>query len=560
MNLTWHIIKKDALRMRWALLLWVLLLVGEVALNWLLLSPSVIDPEGVERLKVTMQFSTLIGTVVTYLMVAAWVLEEPLVGTDMFWVTRPISGGRLLGAKVLGILLVFGGMSLAVRLPWVWYCGFDVAQIGRFALTNTLSLSAYSLVAMAVASLTGKSSRFLLGTLLMLLTGFVILSLQIYQRGDRLNEAVLSGRFLLASLLATGGCIAVVVWMYLKRRLPAACVMMGGAVWLIVLIMTCAPWTQNELWPEKLEPVAGSDAITLEIVGTNIEAAKANSANQYMAKQLTLWVRCGKLPEGLQFDSGTADVELSWPDGTVLRRAATTFVARSDDQPVRYALAMPAKSSDVETAKRLAEERQNQPRPSTQVKSPLALAIKRDAGESLGAVMVGITPPEADRIAKEPPVCTAHVRLPVKRMVALMEMPLRSGETKAAHGVRTKVITADEELGALNNRTQKPARIVKLTVSSASATNIAPIYYCLDRVRNEVGTTGQISRFINITSFTFNQAQLTAPVYWRDGRWVQDDDWASQQTLAVLQKRMVGTIQRTLRSEKLEILITTLSR
>jgi hypothetical protein len=104
MNLTWHIIKKDLRALRWPLLLWTLLIVMKLGAGALLLTAD--GTEGDSWILSLDAAAKILAAleVLSFILVAALVQEDPLVGTTAFWVTRPISGGRLLRAKLLTIV------------------------------------------------------------------------------------------------------------------------------------------------------------------------------------------------------------------------------------------------------------------------------------------------------------------------------------------------------------------------------------------------------------------------------------------------------------------------
>src|SRR6185369_10431409 len=89
-----------------------------------------------------------------YVLVARWVHADALIGTSMFWPTRPISAARLLAAKLLGILPVFTLLPALLLLPWWLYCHFGWHEI----LWTSVDLCGWQLLIIApaflVASLT----------------------------------------------------------------------------------------------------------------------------------------------------------------------------------------------------------------------------------------------------------------------------------------------------------------------------------------------------------------------------------------------------------------------
>jgi hypothetical protein len=124
MNLTWHIVKKDLRALKWPLALWIFVIIAKLGIGVVLLNAD--GTEGVEWFNKMDALAKILGIFefVSFVLTAALVQQDLLVGTTAFWMTRPISGGRLLRAKLLSIGLVFGLLPVLVTLPWWQGCGY----------------------------------------------------------------------------------------------------------------------------------------------------------------------------------------------------------------------------------------------------------------------------------------------------------------------------------------------------------------------------------------------------------------------------------------------------
>lgn len=160
MSLVWHIVRKDFRRLRWPLLLWLLLPLA----HWMMLSQASRtggDPAefgGMSTLSNTwMGLTWGVG-----LILATWlVMEDGLVSTKAFWRTRPVSGGRLLAAKVLGAILMFGVLPVAVMTP-VWLAGgFSGRDWVLAALELSLKQGIFTVTAFTLASVTETAGQLL---------------------------------------------------------------------------------------------------------------------------------------------------------------------------------------------------------------------------------------------------------------------------------------------------------------------------------------------------------------------------------------------------------------
>src|SRR5262249_55528045 len=98
MNLTWHIVKKDLRALRWPIGVWFLCVVGKLGVGVALLNAR--GDEGITWFnQMDLLAKTLaVGELLSFVLAAALVQEDLMVGTTAFWMTRPISGGRLLRA------------------------------------------------------------------------------------------------------------------------------------------------------------------------------------------------------------------------------------------------------------------------------------------------------------------------------------------------------------------------------------------------------------------------------------------------------------------------------
>ena len=112
MNQTLHIINKDLRRLRWLLVAWGLVAIGDTVLKTA--GPALASGGGeiqaiVDSLS---QLVWLIQTLLLALLVSGLVHEEPLVGADAIWLTRPIGRNALMGAKLLSAAAILVGVPL----------------------------------------------------------------------------------------------------------------------------------------------------------------------------------------------------------------------------------------------------------------------------------------------------------------------------------------------------------------------------------------------------------------------------------------------------------------
>lgn len=166
MNLLLHIVAKDVRRMWLPTALWLGFVAG-AALYFALL-PG-IDPLGYDAwLRMAQAFALVVGSAqffVGFVLTGVLVLEDPVIGADAFWPTRPISGALLLGAKVLASLLLFVVAPALVLLPAWGVAGFSVGEMAWAALEAMFKHAYVTAFALAMGGLAATLAQFLFGGL-----------------------------------------------------------------------------------------------------------------------------------------------------------------------------------------------------------------------------------------------------------------------------------------------------------------------------------------------------------------------------------------------------------
>jgi hypothetical protein len=164
----WHLVKKDLLRLRIAVILLSLLGVAKIALYGAIVGqfrPP--DLDWINRLQSgpELLLRTLTEPLITYLLLGWLVFEDSPLEQDAHWVTRPISGLQLFGAKAISAVVMFVALPLVINLAWWTVCGFD-ARDTSLAAGELLALRALLVsIGFLFASLTGAYPRFILWSL-----------------------------------------------------------------------------------------------------------------------------------------------------------------------------------------------------------------------------------------------------------------------------------------------------------------------------------------------------------------------------------------------------------
>ena len=245
MKLVWHIAKKDLRRMAWPVVLWVGFIVGSTVLFRFASSGERVGPgeagAWVETMRIWVRLEVVGGLFVGYLLTGALVLEDELIGTTGFWLTRPIAGGRLLKAKVAAASLLFIAAPTLALVP-VWLgCGLGLAQTAGAAGEFAMWQGAATLLALGISSLASSLARFLFYTIA-LAAAYSACSFGSAWTGETMSRSIFWSR----ELLVEGGLLLtitlVLAWQYRTRRVAWAWITIGLALMASFTIRVAWPW------------------------------------------------------------------------------------------------------------------------------------------------------------------------------------------------------------------------------------------------------------------------------------------------------------------------------
>jgi len=262
MKLVWHIAAKDLRRLAWPLAGWLALLAGTTI--WLSVVSIPMNRE-VDRARRMVQlphewihgvdsFMILIGALVLLMAVvlaAFLVLQDPPVGTATFWATRPISGARLLAAKLLAAALAFVVAPTVLLMP-VWLAsGFSSAEVAQAALQHFGGMAVFVALAIGAASLTENLGTFLLAAI----AGLIVFVL--FWFGDLWHtlgtpEDLTATRSHLVTFVPIAILVPLLARQYLGAR-RAAWWIPGLGVGVMLLIRLAWPLDLTATWPSWRE-------------------------------------------------------------------------------------------------------------------------------------------------------------------------------------------------------------------------------------------------------------------------------------------------------------------
>ncbi|MDB6167674.1 MAG: hypothetical protein JWM88_538 [Verrucomicrobia bacterium] len=159
MNLTGHIVRKDLFRLRWLLVLWVLALVARLTFADL---QAMAGESGLGIFRfAALTFGGWFLPALGIGLLMGLQSDDPVSGQEAFWITRPISGGRLLAAKSLTLAL-FLAVPVAVTLPWWLLHGYGAGQVAQAATATVAIQASLFLLAVPIVVISPNGSRFIL--------------------------------------------------------------------------------------------------------------------------------------------------------------------------------------------------------------------------------------------------------------------------------------------------------------------------------------------------------------------------------------------------------------
>jgi|GEM_PF-3584154 len=222
MNLIWHIIKKDMFRLRWFILLWLIV----IALYGVFASMTV-DMDSArwsERLASVGLLEYVIYAFI-FMMPPLVIQLEPLVGSHYDWLTRPIPRVSLFYAKMILMLAMLTPLALAIACATFVHESFVDVLVGWRYFLPHLSLAFPLALILVMASVTRSFKQYFISAICFMVI-LAIISSTVYKpmlesslRGDfiptkPIDDMVLD--FLLFSLSAL--LVSLVFYQFMKRR------------------------------------------------------------------------------------------------------------------------------------------------------------------------------------------------------------------------------------------------------------------------------------------------------------------------------------------------------
>lgn len=552
MKLTWHIIQKDFARHRLPYGLWLALLLGKLVLLALGFSDRAADSDWLEQYTIGDAVLSVVESIVAFLLVGSWVLEDELVGASQFWVTRPIGGRRLLVAKALGVLLYFVAVPLALAAAGWVACG-----IGGWALLKLLGVAALGQLALVSAAfvtgaISDRSSRFLL---MVLLAFFAFVALvpaigklfTVYPESLALQRTrVWVGTGLLVVTVA-----GVIWWQFTRRRVVWAISALLVGVALGVSAWHVFPWELVRVW--ERQPLQLAAAESLQLTVREVQIAKHLSPKTPAGQRpIVVTFELSGIPDDLQVDRAYGRLTFFAKDGRrhVAERGMYAVWVTGDEAARRAIGGRPyVFADDAETRAAIDQRRRETAERLTGTASvPPATRIGANDLERLRQPSLDALLTVPDWVAeglKSGDVgveLVADVRL--SRFELRGEFPLEADGSFRGDGFRARI-----------TERARYDRSTHLTLSSTRSPLEQRLRFSV--VNRELGFVGNMqSESMRMTlpkaqvvrtNFSFRLPQVS-----RDGQWVDAPGVDRGLALAVLMPVYAGEVRRSARAERVE--------
>lgn len=537
MNLTWHLVRKDLRLLCLPLALWSGLFLVRIAICERLLLQSGDASEVFNKLSTQAMTITFVIGLVNFSLAAMLVLEDAPVGSRLFWVTRPISGGRLLAAKGLAAVIAFVLLPIAIHLAWGLLAGVPLAELGHSVLRTAIFQSLVTLPCFLVAALTGQASRLLIWSLIVLVGVPVLLMTVQYSIGKPdLSPGVLATReTLLVGWLALGALGAIVV-QFLTRRTARSVAIVVATMGLAVVGLFAWRWD----WTPPARQMGAADE-TFEVRPDRVWTRARGS---HIELTIALARRAGA--SGMTSRGGRVRAEFTWSDGSSTQ--VDGFLrfsgwARETLLAAERAGIRPVPVADPETERHLqetAEERKREAQLRAQ-KQGRPFGDQLDARET-DLVVLTLPSEVGKRVLREQPRCTLTVEVRTMEPEFLGELPLRRGAELRAHGYRLVVQEAEHKVRHLP---ETEFQVLNMrVVFSGPAGPFGEVVYvsALDRQRapaffaTESGSIDPLPRALGLPlGFGTVWQTIPAPRVWRTDRWIeQPEEFATFRAAAVV--------------------------
>jgi hypothetical protein len=334
MSQTWHIFRKDLRRLRWAFVAWIFVIIGHLLLTT---AGAAAETEGIGVELVVQNLTALIRSVELLMwgLLVSWIIhDEPLVGSDAFWLTRPIERGALMTAKLVlaGVVLLF--VPLAGKLVAIVWFGASPHDVVLAAPTVLFDQALWVSLLLAVAAVTPSLARFVLtvaggiaafAVSIATVTTVVVLTApeeNPYYEGAYVPDSTAG---IVGSALLMCVALGVLAYQYRHRWLSRAILIAAAGVVGTMVVTSVWPWHFARAAERDPGPWAHDSARTPAVLDPgrppNISEVESLRRVTRPKKQVAARVDLAGAPPEYSVESIGIRAQLTFPDGTTLQSA-----------------------------------------------------------------------------------------------------------------------------------------------------------------------------------------------------------------------------------------------
>lgn len=547
MKLIRHIVKKDFRELSGTVGIYALFIAAKLVVGAMLARDGAADPALFSRMQSYGNLFLGLEVLTGYVLVAAWVHQHPLIGTQAEWMTRPVSGGQLLAAKLFGLGLVMAVLPLMIALPWWIGCGYGGHEIERAAAETLLRQAVVVVPALALAVLTDGFDRYVIWLLVLFGLGFGTSMLPPVKAAMSTPD-VAETREWLALAVAAATALLVVVNQFFTRRTGR-----GVAVLSIGLVGTglAAWWWPHsfERWgseaiPRPESPRAGQITLMFE------RARVVHRPNGGAELRVAVGVR--GVPPDLKLHGGRAEQTWEWSGVKIGRPGAVSVENFGAVAPTLRALGLAVPPMDPAWFQENADR-------------PLRVGLLGQLIPPEGAGLMVQTPMRPGYLARmrhEPPDYDLAVSLDLFRPEVLGEEALRADGRMDRGPDRVRIARVERAGTALRVTLveyspavswKSPGRYVGTSFAGAGP---ELEYFLANRTRGNASRGHEMlvqrARFGTV-AITWRVLDFRAPREWIGGAWVELPGWDQNLTLAKVANRRVAEVQCALEVESLPL-------
>jgi hypothetical protein len=334
-----HLVRSDLRRFRVLLAIWVLVVVCETIFRGLrpVLAGDPRPDMALELLGTVFMVTRWLGMIVIGALV---VQTHPLVGSDAFWMTRPIRWQSLLASKLVLLWTTFVALPAIAEVVLMLACKVPLREVVLVALQVLLYQTLWVSLLVALSSLTRNLARLalvagsLLVGLILLLNIVIAILMRNMAEGPQMSEV--AGRaasspagFIVLLLATTAAAFALITVQYRTRsiRTSVAAGVLGVG----------AAFAAAAFWPSPVRPLpvpdwaARESAVQLTAVSSRGEFSphyagfSSNPSDGWQTGSARATLR--GLETGWSGNARLSDASIQFPDGTRLATAGNGFSA-----------------------------------------------------------------------------------------------------------------------------------------------------------------------------------------------------------------------------------------